>query len=166
VAGGLLERRNELDALRRAVSDTRTGRGCIVLVTGEAGIGKTSLIRAGIGRPSPEVRLLSGACDDLLAPRALGPLRDAARGSGGPLERALTSSPEAVFGAAVEELSASGPTVLVVEDVHWADDATLDVLSHLARRVHTLPAAVVLSVRDEAVTPRRWPRRRTRCRRA
>jgi len=148
---GLLERHDQIEALLAAVADAAAGRGCVVLVTGESGIGKTSLIRASLSRLGPEVRVLRGACDDLLAPRALGPLRDAARDSAGPLARAVDSSIEEVFGAVVAALSGGPPTVLVIEDVHWADDATLDVLRYLARRIAGLPAVVVLSFRDDAV---------------
>ena len=73
------------------------------------------------------------ACDDLVTPRTLGPLRDAAP-DGGPLARALGEGRE-VFGALMEELSLERPTVLVIEDAHWADDATIDVLGYAARRV-------------------------------
>ncbi|WP_181782074.1 ATP-binding protein, partial [Pseudonocardia pini] len=144
----LLERQDDLDSLLGAVDAVRAGAGRVVLLTGEAGIGKTALVRALRAALDPEVRVLAGACDDLLAPRALGPLRDAAHGTGGPLERALdTESPDAVFAAALAQLSR--PTLLVVEDVHWADDATLDVLRYLARRIDTVPALLLLTLRDE-----------------
>lgn len=150
----LLERDGELAAFLEAVADAAAGRGSAVLVTGEAGIGKTTAIHAFRRALDPGTRVLAGACDDLLAPRTLGPLRDAARGTGGPLERALAeTSPDEIFGGIVEELAASAPSVLVVEDVHWADDATIDVLRYLARRLEWLPAVVVLSVRDDAVRP-------------
>ena len=76
------------------------------------------------------VRVLAGACDDLLSPRALGPAaRRGAGRHGGPAGRRArgATTPDAVPGAAVAELAAWRPTVLVVEDLHWADDATLDV---------------------------------------
>lgn len=85
-------------------------------------------------------RVLAGGCDDLSTPRTLGPLRDATQGTRGPLERALADgSSEAVFAAAIEELTGPPPTVLIVEDLHWADDATLDVLGYLGRRVNGRP---------------------------
>jgi DNA-binding CsgD family transcriptional regulator/tetratricopeptide (TPR) repeat protein len=157
-AQGLLEREPALDTLRAAVAEAAAGRGSTVLLTGEAGIGKTSVIRAFLAAPGHRARVLAGACDDLLAPRTLGPLRDAARGSAGPLERALvTQHPvaqhpgDSVFGAIVEELTGATPTVVVVEDVHWADDATLDVLRYVARRLDRLRAVLVLTSRDDAV---------------
>ena len=137
----LLERGPVLDDLLDAVAAAATGRGGAAIVTGEAGIGKTSVVRALRASLDHGVRVLAGACDDLLSPRALGPLREAAAGTTGPLAAALADDqPDAVPGAAVAELASWRPTVLIVEDLHWADDATLDVLGHVARRLADLPA--------------------------
>ena len=146
-------RQAQLAGLTATVRAAAIGRGHVVLVTGEAGIGKTSLVRAfldGLGRG---VRVLRGGCDDLLAPRPLAPLREAARDGAGPLAQALGSDApaDAGFTAAIAELSVQAPTVLVIEDVHWADDATLDVLHYLVRRVDDLPAVLVLTVRENEV---------------
>ena len=101
---------------------------------GEAGIGKTSLVHAFLAEMAGRARILAGACEDLLTPRALGSLRDAARAApGGPLAAALSPSadPDLVFAAVIDELAAPpSPAVLVVEDIHWADGATLDVLRY------------------------------------
>ena len=150
----LLERVAPLGALRTALADAIAGRGSAVLVTGEEGIGKTSVVRAFLAAVDGGVRVLSGICDDLLTPRTLGPLRDAALGTGGPLERTLAAdcSGDGVFAATIEELSGPRPTVLVVEDVQWADDATLDVLRYLARRLDGLRAVVLLTFRDEPLS--------------
>ncbi|TWF74426.1 regulatory LuxR family protein [Pseudonocardia hierapolitana] len=151
--GPLLERHTELVRLAAAVRAAATGRGRVALVTGEAGIGKTSLVRAFLGTLGRDVRVLRGACDDLLAPRPLAPLREAVRDSAGPLARALDTSAaaDAALSAVVEELAAQVPTVLVVEDLHWADDATIDVLRYLVRRIDTLPAVLVLTVREDEI---------------
>ena len=99
--------------------------------------------------------MLAGACEDLLTPRALGPLRDAARSAaGGPLAAALSPQvdPDLVFAAVCDELAAPpSPAVLVVEDVHWADGATLDVLRYLGTRVQGLPAVLLMTYRDDAL---------------
>jgi DNA-binding CsgD family transcriptional regulator len=96
--------------------------------------------------------VLSGACEDLLSLRTLGPLRDAVRGESGTLVDALAAGDQdAVFGALHEEL-AGRPTVLVVEDVHWADDATLDVLRFLGRRIASLSAVLLVTYRDDGVS--------------
>lgn len=150
----LLERQAELRVLRSAADRATEGHGSTVVVSGEAGIGKTTLIRAFLAALDGRVRVLEGACEDLLTPRVLGPLRDAARASEGPLAEALegAADPEAVLGALHAELAdPRRPTVLVIEDAHWSDGATLDVLRYVGRRAHDLPALLVLSYRDDEV---------------
>src|SRR4051794_28350217 len=147
----LLEREAPLGALLGALSSAEDGHGSTALVTGEAGIGKTSLVRAFSEQAGRRARLLSAACDDLVTPRTLGPLHDAAVVTDGPLARALAGDGHEVFTAVMEELALERPTVLLVEDAHWADDATLDVLGYAARRVGALGALLVLTVRDEAL---------------
>jgi predicted ATPase len=121
-----------------------------VLVSGEAGIGKTSLVRAFAERARARVHVLVGVCDDLVTPRTLGPFRDMARDTRGPLVDAMESGAErdAVFGAVHQEL-ADRSTLMIVEDVHWADDATLDVVRYLAWRIAELPSMLVLTYRDD-----------------
>jgi DNA-binding CsgD family transcriptional regulator/tetratricopeptide (TPR) repeat protein len=148
----LLERQAELDLLKTAVGRAAEGHGSTVLVAGEAGIGKTSLVQAFLSGPGAGVRSLAGSCEDLMTPRALGPLRDAMRSVGGPLARALAADPDLdqVLTAVSEQLTERPvPTVLLVEDAHWADGATLDVLRYLGRRIHTLPALLVVTYRDD-----------------
>jgi AAA ATPase domain len=144
----LLERDAEIAELGAAAAGARRGHGSVAVIEGEAGIGKSSVIKAFLAGLPSDVGSLVGGCDDLLAPRALGPLHEAVRGIPGPLADALGGPVEQLYDAAVAQLSAR-PTVLVVEDVHWADDATLDLLRHLARRIDALPAVLVLSLRDE-----------------
>jgi len=152
MATRLLERDSELRVLDAALDGAAGGAGSVVLVSGEAGIGKTSLVRA-FTRSLRAGRVLAGACDDLLTPRALGPLRDAVRHVRGPLAAALAADdPGAVFPAVLEELAdPHGPTVLVVEDVHWADSATLDLLRHVGRRVDDVPALLLLTYRPDEI---------------
>lgn len=151
MAPALLERDAPLGALLDALGRAEAGQGSTALISGEAGIGKTSLVQAFVAVASRRGRLLTAACDDLVTPRTLGPLHDAAP-VGGPLARALAEDRE-VFAALMEELARERPTVLVIEDAHWADDATIDVLGYAARRVKTLGALLVLTVRDEALAP-------------
>ncbi len=145
----LLERDATLTVLEGAVAAAAAGRGSVALVSGEAGIGKTSLVRAFVADTAGRARLLLAACDDLMAPRTLGPLRDAA-GVAGPLAKAMAGDVDGVFSALLDELGASPPTVLVIEDIHWADDATLDVLGYAARRIDGVGAVLVLTCRDDA----------------
>ena len=146
----LLERDPELAELRAAARDAALGRGRVVLLHGEAGIGKSSLVEALRADPPAGVRVLLGSCDAMSTPRPLGPLRDLAAAVGPRLGQALrTGDREEVFDALRDELSDAAGTVLVVEDVHWADEATLDSLRFLARRIGDLPAVLVLTYRDE-----------------
>jgi DNA-binding CsgD family transcriptional regulator/energy-coupling factor transporter ATP-binding protein EcfA2 len=151
----ILEREHELAKLADATRDAATGAGSIVVVHGESGIGKSSLVQAVRGLLPAEGRFLIGCCDDLTTPRTLGPVRDLIGSVGTGLTRALRDGGdrEDVLAALHRELDWAGhPTVLVVEDVHWADEATLDVLRYLVRRISDLPAVLVLTYRDDALT--------------
>lgn len=150
----LLEREVELGVLRGAVEAAVGGDGSTVLILGEAGIGKTSLVQAFLATLPPTIRVLVGSCEDLRTPRALGPLRDAAEGTAGPLAQALATGtdPEVVLPAVLAELCAEPcPVVLVIDDAHWADGATLDVVRYLSRRIDAVPAVLLLAYRDDEV---------------
>ncbi len=148
----VVERDAELGVLVAAAEAAAAGRGSVVLVTGGAGLGKSSLVRA-LGRRLPGgARLLVGACDDLDTPRPLGPLRDLGHVVGADLARAVRDGGDRdrLLAALRAELDWAGhATVLVIEDVHWADAATIDLLRLLVRRVDELPAVVVLTWRDD-----------------
>jgi DNA-binding CsgD family transcriptional regulator/tetratricopeptide (TPR) repeat protein len=152
----LLERDDALAALVAAREEAARGNGRIALVTGEPGIGKTSLVTAFVGGLEAGARVLLGGCDDLTIPRPLGPLRDLVGSVSAPLERALTdgAATHDLQRLLIEELElAPRPTLLVLEDVHWADDATLDAITVLGRRIVSLPALVVLTFRAGEVSP-------------
>ena len=146
----LLERENELDSLLRTVrSVLRTGRGAVGLISGEPGSGKSSLIRAFVDRLDEGVLVAVGGCDDLLAPRSLGPFRDMAEARP-ELAAAISGHgpSDDVFSALLRFLAAQ-PSIVVVEDVHWADDATLDAIRALSRRIPGIPALLLLTFREE-----------------
>jgi DNA-binding CsgD family transcriptional regulator/tetratricopeptide (TPR) repeat protein/type II secretory pathway predicted ATPase ExeA len=148
---GLLERAPLLEELGGVLAATAVG-GRVVLVAGEAGIGKSALVRQFTERHAADARFLLGACDPLLTPRALGPLHDIARQTGGRLAELLAAgSPrEELFAALLDELDRpTGPQVMVVEDAHWADEATLDLLVFLGRRLERTPAMLIVTYRDD-----------------
>ena len=150
----LLERSRQLDELTDRLTDTlATPQGWVILVRGEAGVGKTSLLRAFCGSLPHSVRTLWAACDPLFTPRPLGPLLDIARATGGELRAQLNrgAQPHDVAAALLSELESQGPVVLVLEDLHWADEATLDVVRLVGRRVGPLPVLLVVTYRDEQV---------------
>src|SRR5438874_2112097 len=134
----LLERTRELSSLEEALAAVRgSGEGRVVVVSGEAGIGKTSLLSR-FAADHRQATFLFGYCDPLFAPRPLGPLLDIADNLDGDFREALSagSALHELVGALVRSLAPGGaPAVVVFEDVHWADEATLDVLRLLIRRV-------------------------------
>src|SRR5512133_1393688 len=146
----LLERAAELAALDESLAAVRGGGGRLVLVGGEAGIGKTALVRAFCERAGA-ARTLSGACHALYTPRPLGPLLDVAEQAGGELATLADegTTPSELVAALARELRRHPNTIVVLEDLHWADEATLDVVRLLARRIETLPALVVATFRDD-----------------
>ena len=144
---GLLEREEALGAL----TDCRQEGGRVVLVAGEAGIGKTALVTAFAADVDGGV--LRGGCDALRTPRPLGPLRDIARAAGGELARVMAAESARYdrFSAFLDVLAA-GRTV-VVEDAHWADEATLDLLVFAGRRIGGTTGLLVITYRDDELGP-------------
>jgi predicted ATPase len=161
VATALLERDDELETLLQALA----GGGRLVLLSGEAGVGKSSLARVFCEEHAGGARVLVGACDALQTPRPLGPFLDLAAGGARRIEAALeqAAKPYAIYAALVEELQRTrGRSIVLLEDLHWADDATLDVVRLLARRVRLLPGMVLATFRDDelaATHPVRSPAR-------
>ncbi len=137
-----LERDPCLQSLSQWHAETAYAGGSVVLITGEAGIGKTSLVREFLRRCGSAVRVLWGACDPLSTPQPLGPLRDVSRQTGGALAVAFGegTSRERIFSTMLDELDRAGErVVLVIEDMHWADEASLDLLKYLGRRIARTP---------------------------
>jgi DNA-binding CsgD family transcriptional regulator/tetratricopeptide (TPR) repeat protein len=153
IAGsGLLERERELALLTQAFERVDTGSsGALALVHGEAGVGKTALVHSFCTDRATSKRILWGASEALFTPRPLAPFLDVADELGGELEALLSGGalPHEVASALARELAEEAPAILVVEDAHWADEATLDVLRVLARRLDSLRALVVITYRDD-----------------
>ena len=134
--------------------EAANGTGRAIAITGEAGAGKSALVREAC-LAAPDMRVLRGACDPLSTPRPLGPLRDivADLGRSGPElgntgSAALTEFCEAVFAAVCSE-----PTVVVIEDAHWLDEASIDVIRFLLRRLEAVPTLLLMTYRDGEVDP-------------
>ncbi len=138
----LLERDREREALETAIEESRSA-GRVVVVAGEAGIGKTALVSS----LADGHRVLWGACDPLITPRPMGPLRDVAHEAGGALAEAVAGSREDLLSAVLDELRE--PAALVVEDLHWADDATLDFVALLGRRLPRSRGCLILTCRPD-----------------
>jgi predicted ATPase len=144
----LIEREPYLAALREHLEAAAGGDGRLVLVGGEAGVGKTSLVRAFADEQAGNARIAWASCDGLFTPEPLAPLLELA----GQLEVELAADAarREVFVTTLEALGVE-PTVAIFEDVHWADEATLDLLRFLGRRLDRTNALVVATYRDDEV---------------
>ena len=145
----LLERSGELGALHGLVAEM--GRGGVAIVSGEAGVGKTALLRQFRGELPRRVTVLWGSCDPLFTPRPLGALLEPVAELGGePAELAAAGTkPFDVAIALGGAFGAIAPVLLILEDVHWADEATLDVVRVLARRASDSGLLLVISYRSD-----------------
>lgn len=148
----LLERDGALAQLKAAVAATRGSapRGCTVLLSGESGVGKTSLLRALREQAGADVQWLWGACEPLLAPAAYLPLADMLDQLPPGIGHAVRSGRgglELLAGLLALLRDRKQPTVLVFDDVQWADSATLELLRYLARRIEGTRAVLALAYR-------------------
>ncbi|HEX6337297.1 MAG TPA: AAA family ATPase [Jiangellaceae bacterium] len=151
--GELLERESELAVLRSLWAQARAGRGSIVLVSGESGAGKTALARAAASAAAADAaRVLWGMCTPLVTPAPLEPLREAAAQLGGPLATQVEQDQPVhrILPPLLVELTRAG-SVLVLDDLQWADQATIDLLRLLTRRVHRTRTLIIGMHRDEEI---------------
>ncbi|MGH3649506.1 MAG: ATP-binding protein, partial [Acidimicrobiia bacterium] len=151
---GLLERDSLLAEIDRLLALAASGHGSMTFIAGEAGAGKTSLVLEAARRSASRARILIGGCDPLSTPRPLSPLLDVLSdpdsGLGDLLEKA--SERAELFTAVLQRLKGTiQPTVLIIEDVHWADEGTLDLMRFLGRRVGDSNALVMCTYRHDEV---------------
>ena len=150
----LLERKDSLDQLSQLVADISAGEGKTVLLSGEAGIGKTSLIKHFTNDLNSDTEILWGACDALFTPRPLGPLYDIAYQIKSNLIKMLENEEKrvSIFSEFLNYLvNTSSLKIIVIEDIHWADEATLDFIKFLSRRINRAKSILILSYRDEEI---------------
>jgi AAA ATPase domain len=148
----LIERESQLAALHQYADEASRAQGRLVLISGEAGIGKSALLEDF----AQHARWLWAGCDGLFTPAALGPLLDIAAQLDGELLRLCQVDPkrDQLYGALLSQLNdLETLTVIAVEDIHWADEATLDLLSYLGRRIQHLPVLLLVTYRDDALCP-------------
>ncbi|HYJ25141.1 MAG TPA: AAA family ATPase [Acidimicrobiia bacterium] len=156
----LAQREPELQQLAGAVERAASGSGAFVLVRGPAGIGKSSLLREFMSGLGDRAHLMFGVCDDMTSPRPFEAFWEMADQEPRLLPALEGNDPRAVFDVLMELLGRKLlPTVVVIDDVHWADQATLDVLLRVGRRVDRTNGLVVVAFRDED-TPLEHPLRR------
>lgn len=150
----LLERDHvlgELDALAAAAAE---GRGRIAFVIGEAGIGKTSVLRAARERWADRLRAFWTACEDISSAEALTILRELPESCVGNIGSVSKGGERIDLFREVLDNLAQVPSVLFVEDLHWADDGSIDFLRYAGRRIEDLPLLIVISSRNEEQTAR------------
>lgn len=146
------ERDAELARLRDLLAATPSSGGRVVLVRGPAGIGKSLLVRTFLDRAAGRARTWCGWCDDLATPQPLAPVHDVARASDAVATAVAHGDRRSVMDALLDLLShPSRPTVLVFEDTQWADEATLDVITFLGRRIRRANGLLLLTYRDHEV---------------
>ncbi|WP_224546072.1 helix-turn-helix transcriptional regulator [Mesorhizobium sp. CA16] len=148
----LLERQTQLQQMDALLADATGGRGRVVVLSGEAGAGKTALAEAFASRLGNDLTVLRSACEDLSIPDPLGPLYDLAREAQWepPLaidDRQVQRLP--LFSEALDVFEAKGPSLLVIEDLHWADDATLDFVRFLGRRIANTHILLLITARTD-----------------
>jgi DNA-binding CsgD family transcriptional regulator/tetratricopeptide (TPR) repeat protein len=145
----LLEREQTRSRLEAALQGARAGTGRIVSLEGEAGIGKTSAALDFAGAHRTDAQVYVGGCEQLSTPEPLGPLRDIERDSRGRFSVSAHSQ-LATFEALLRLLTAArDPGLLLIEDLHWADDPTLDLFRYLGRRIRTARLLVIATFRND-----------------
>jgi predicted ATPase len=149
----LIERESQLAALHEYAGEASQGQGRLVLISGEAGVGKSVLLEE-FAKDFKRARWLWAGCDGLFTPAALGPLLDIASQLDGELLQLCRAEAkrDQLYGALLRQLSDLRPlTVVAIDDVHWADEATLDLLNHLGRRIQHLGVLLLVTYRDDAL---------------
>lgn len=153
----LIERAGFLATLKERIEYVTVREGHCILISGEAGIGKTSLVRSFYRENISGTKMYQGTCDALFTPRPLAPLYDIALQMKDDfwLNNGDTSDRAGLFARFFHELhSQNETTLIVIEDIHWADEATLDFIKFLARRIIHLRCLFILTYRDEAIHSR------------
>jgi DNA-binding CsgD family transcriptional regulator/tetratricopeptide (TPR) repeat protein len=148
----LLERGPILEELRQIVDRAGTGQGSLILLSGEAGVGKTSLSAALLDSLGSDRRTATGHCLPLSTAAPLGAMYGIAEALGPSVSDRLAdgSSPFLVARAVLDELAGT-PTVVLIEDLHFADEATLDVVRVLSRGVEATPSVVLATYRVDGL---------------
>ena len=150
----IIERDQQLKGLADAWRQVKSGKGRIALISGEAGIGKTSLVERFVSEQARSTRVLWGACDALFSPQPLGPFIEISIQLKSNLFRLIQSGADRLLFSTeffVFLQKSPAPTIVVLEDLHWADEATLDVVKYLGRRIQHTKTLLILTYRDDEV---------------
>jgi tetratricopeptide (TPR) repeat protein len=150
----LIERTSYLEILAESYRRAESGNGNTLFLAGEAGIGKTSLVNHFTNELESKASVYTGACDSLFSPRPLGPLFDIAADLKDDLFNILRTEKNRaiIFSAFLQKFASSPlPAVLIIEDIHWADEATIDFIKYLGRRISKLRCLFLLTYRDDEI---------------
>lgn len=152
----LIERTALLDRLGEALLATHHGNQ-IVIVRGEAGIGKSALVQAFVDQLGDDIAVAVASCPALRTPWPLAPLGELLAQLGDHVAGDLGSAADAA--ARIGRGAKHGPTVIVIDDLHWADDSTLDALTIATRATVDSPVLFVLTYRTTELTDAHpiWP---------
>ncbi|HET6767101.1 MAG TPA: AAA family ATPase, partial [Chitinophagaceae bacterium] len=153
----LIERTGFLTSLLSKFKEVARGDGHCILLGGEAGIGKTSLVRAFCKEIKNDCKIYQGTCDALFSPRPLAPLYDIIWQMGTDImgNTGKAAERDALFSRFLYLLEKQkGTTLIVIEDIHWADEATLDFIRFFIRRITRVHSLFIVTYRDDEVHSR------------
>ena len=153
----LIERIEFLNTLHSRFKQTLNEEGHCIFVTGEPGIGKTTLVNAFCKEIKPDYKTYRGTCDALYSPRPLAPLYDLMIQLGKGFSNVHDDAEDrtVLFFNVLQELHKETEGIVIVfEDIHWADEATLDFIKFLGRRIGQLKCLFILTYRDDEVHAR------------
>src|SRR6478735_5111597 len=147
----LLERDDDLATLHQLLNLAETGEGQLVFTGGEAGVGKTSLVRRFAAELADRARVIPVSCDGLSTPEPLGSLFDAAPALGLPVDALLGSgaSRDQIYRAVLAAFDPATVTVVIAEDAHWSDEASLGILRFLPRHLDNRRLLIVVTYRED-----------------
>lgn len=149
----LLERDEFLNILNKQFHLAANGEGQVAVICGDAGIGKTSLVESFTKQVKDNSKIFWGACDDLFTPRPLAPLYDIAVSMKSRIIEKLEQgvSRPSVFSALLNELREKETNIIVIEDIHWADESTLDLIKFLAKRINKYRSLLIITYRSDEI---------------
>jgi DNA-binding CsgD family transcriptional regulator len=149
----LLERDEFLSELNDLLQTAIRGSGQIAVISGDAGIGKTSLVEFFTGQHKDTAKIYWGACDDLFTPRPLAPLYDIANKMKSNIidKLELGASRPSIFNEFLNEINQKEPNIIVIEDVHWADESTFDFIKFLAKRINKYKSLLIITYRSDEI---------------
>ena len=149
----LIEREGQLQILEETITES-SDSGKVVLLSGEAGFGKTSLLQSFLSGLDHRYRILVAACEPVGIPAAFAPLFDLLDDLPEPLRDDIRSGAgRPVVNAGMLDVIKNDHVILVLEDTHWADEATLGLIRYLGRRIGPTRSSLIVTYRSEELDP-------------